>query len=991
MRVYRYIILFVLFSTMSFNVSLVFAHPQETEKILLLFKERDPDHKGIVQLFSDFLQQVGYSFDSRDIETLLVEQPDLSSYTGIMTCYQTSQMVGGDLYPAWLVKQMEAGRRILIIGSYGAYQGMIRSADGSLLEWNESTRTINTFFYPFGLEFYFAFTSDQNKLKLLHADKDYAQFEEPLTTADLRYYQLYKSVNPANRIFFEMKRTDMIDSRSAVNVITPFGGMILEGYSYFWDSEKQKTIFRVNFPAFIKEVFEAESPPVYKYAIRTHAELLTENPLPQKPPPSVTESLKPGELSRRILIPYKIGETPDIEEHPLYQRAAVVLEYLGMIPIYWPVEDGLPDDRFMASFRGIVSWHTKPEMVQAKQYGEWLLRQIKQGRRVVILQEYGATIDMETKEPVANQAEVMRALGIDFVYSDKREISDRPEIKIADKEFLGFEKELTPSLISFKHLYRSAKPENTVFFSLHDTSLGNIDLGVISTNGGVCLGNTPFYFPSRDAKHIGLIKKALKGEIAPEVAEKPTLGAWILNPYRFFSAALGLDNSLSPDITTLNGSRIFYAHIDGDALESVSLIDGAHLAGFYVYEKILKKFKEIPTSVSVITKFIESLGNDYYHPTVELARKIFALPNVDMAVHAATHPFDWIGGDPYIVNPESYPYRIGYRPQNLLEEIWGAKLFADHNLAPADKKVSTIFWTGATNPDQKALDIVWRAGLHNLNGGDPRFDDEYPSIAGVSPYSKPYLPYRQYLTSAQNDYIYSLYLTGDWGGQKKVINHFDRTNKPYRFYPMNLYYHFYGGIKNESLEALDYIYDYVRTMDAAPIFASQYCQIVEDFYQTRIGKEGQAFWVENNGFLRTVRFSREVNIDIDRSEGVLGYSYHEGQTYIHLDGSRHRRILLADTTPDVPYFIQATQHVDQRSYDGTHLRFIYRGFGKAFIKVGGLLAATPYQVTLSAPDREPVSSMLTTDQGGLLEFRALLPAPAAIYQGVITAKGGSGN
>ena len=224
-------------------------------KILILYKERDPDHKGIVKIFSGFLQEAGYSFDSRDVETVLTEKSDMSPYSGIMTAYQTSQMLGADVYPAWLVDQMEAGRPILIIGNYGAYQGLLERTDGSFVEWNESTETINTFFYPFGLRFYFAFTNDNHKLKLLKADKKYAQFELPLSQQQLNYYQLYKSINPSNRIFFELERKDMQDSSSALNVITPFGGMILEGYSYFWDARKNKNRFRVDFPSFMKEVF----------------------------------------------------------------------------------------------------------------------------------------------------------------------------------------------------------------------------------------------------------------------------------------------------------------------------------------------------------------------------------------------------------------------------------------------------------------------------------------------------------------------------------------------------------------------------------------------------------------------------------------------------------------------------------------------------------------------------------------------------------------
>ncbi len=952
-------------------------------KILVLYKERDPDHEGIISILTPLLKEAGYDVDTRDVEELLVKKPDMDSYSGIMTCYQTSHMVGGDVYPYWLVEQMEAGRRILIIGSYGAYQGMIKKPDGTFVEWNESTQTINTFFHPFGLEFHFAFTSDNQKLRLITADKEYGQFQAPITQKDLQYYQLYTSVNQKNKIFFELERTDMIASRSALNVITPFGGMVLEGYSYFWDTGKNKTVFRVNFPEFIKEVFSAKSPPVPKFKIKTHAELVKQYPLPDVQPPKPQVKLQPTEISRRVLVLYKNNEADSVEDLPLFNRASLVFEYLGLIPVYRAVEDGLPDDDIMDGFHGIVTWHTKPRMYEAEKYGDWLLRQINRGKRVAILEEYGASYDLETQKPSTNQADVMKALGIKFVRrGDKREESI-PEVRVMDKTMLGFERKFDPSAITYRSTYTSIDSLNKVFLSFNDREYGVVDLGIITPNGGICLGQSPFYFPPYDAERIALIRKAFKGEVAPEVAEQETLGAWYLEPYRFFSETLGLDKFPTPDLTTLNGSRIFYAHIDGDALESVSLIDGAHLAGFFVYEEILKKYTDIPTSVSVITKFIERIGNQYHRPAVELARNIFRLPNVDVAIHTATHPFDWVKGDPYIINPDSYPYKVGYKPHDLLEEIWGSKLFADHNLVPPNKNVETVFWSGATNPDENALEIAWRAGLHNLNGGDPRFDDEYPSLAGACSYSLPYSPYRQYLTSAANDYIYSLFLTGDWGGQKKVLEHYTRTDIPHRVYPMNMYYHFYGGIKNESLDAIRYIYDYVRSLDAASIFATNYCEIVEDYYATRVGFDGQSYWVENNGFLRTIRFNYKTHVDMEHSSGVIGYNYYNDQTYIHLDGSKRRKIVLSDSPPAIPYFVQATQFIDRSEFDGSQLNFSCRGFGKTLFRIGGLGSNTKYQLTLESPDRETIQVSIKANQDGVLEYRTQLDAPVTVYKGAL--------
>src|SRR5438034_1255561 len=38
---------------------------------------------------------------------------------------------------------------------------------------------------------------------------------------------------------------------------------------------------------------------------------------------------------------------------------------------------------------------------------------------------------------------------------------------------------------------------------------------------------------------------------------------WWINPFAFFEAALGLEDWPRPDVTTLNGRRLFYSHIDG--------------------------------------------------------------------------------------------------------------------------------------------------------------------------------------------------------------------------------------------------------------------------------------------------------------------------------------------------------------------------------------------------------------------------------------------
>ena len=43
-------------------------------------------------------------------------------------------------------------------------------------------------------------------------------------------------------------------------------------------------------------------------------------------------------MPRRVLVPYKKSEVQTLEDYPLYRRAGLILDYLGIIPVYMAVE-----------------------------------------------------------------------------------------------------------------------------------------------------------------------------------------------------------------------------------------------------------------------------------------------------------------------------------------------------------------------------------------------------------------------------------------------------------------------------------------------------------------------------------------------------------------------------------------------------------------------------------------------------------------------------
>jgi hypothetical protein len=197
---------------------------------------------------------------------------------------------------------------------------------------------------------------------------------------------------------------------------------------------------------------------------------------------------------------------------------------------------------------------------------------------------------------------------------------------------------------------------------------------------------------------------------------------------------------------------------------------------------------------------------------------------------------------------------------------------------------------------------------------------------------------------------------------------------------MNLYYHYYAGIKWESLNACIKVFKYFREGNFAGVFASDYVKIVEDFYTTIIRKNGETYSIENNGDLRTVRIAAEVFPDLIKSQGVIGFLWKDGQTYIHVDGRKKCTLVLSDTKPDIPFLRQSTMKVGELNRRDDGLDLAFEGFGKGYFNLGGLKPHKSY--TLSVIDRneaQVLNRTLSADATGSLSLTAMFSAPSRSY------------
>ncbi|MGH7005540.1 MAG: polysaccharide deacetylase family protein, partial [Alphaproteobacteria bacterium] len=388
--------------------------------------------------------------------------------------------------------------------------------------------------------------------------------------------------------------------------------------------------------------------------------------------------------------------------------------------------------------------------------------------------------------------------------------------------------------------------------------------------------------------------------------EPPLVRAWYVNPFRFFRHAFATDDVPKLDTTTMSGRRIFYSHIDGDAwhnMANLQLYRGRPVvAAEVVHDQILVKYPDLPATVAPISGDLDTswYGSD---EAKALARKMFALPNVEAGSHTHSHPFAWMFFRNYDPKQEApflsrYPARPG---KSQSESVWESEAASDASdrqpkaidgvysrprsyavkpfdldleiggsirfiqaLLPPGKRVEIMHWSGDTVPWEKVVSLTRAAKVRNINGGDPRMDGQYDSYAWVSPLARRVGKEWQIYSSGANENIY----TDNWRSRhyafRYLIDSLHNMETPIRVKPINLYYHFYSAERPEGLTSLTTILDHVRTQKVAPVTTSRFAAMADGFLSARIVQLDERRWrIENHDGIETVRFDLASTSAVD--------------------------------------------------------------------------------------------------------------------------------
>jgi hypothetical protein len=624
-------------------------------------------------------------------------------------------------------------------------------------------------------------------------------------------------------------------------------------------------------------------------------------------------------LARKVLAIYQKNPkaVDELFQTEIHRHLEAILNFLGLEVEYHEVNTGiLPENLKEQGFRGVISWfYDSSAVADSGTYCRWITRQMNQGVRWIPLQFPGLLKKGTTSVNTDCQA-AFKTLGVEY----RGEFThDDLYLDIVHKD---------PSLVEFERPL--SLTENLYYVLLHPVDPKKIDASLVMRRTDIEDSDSPLVFTS---PHGGL---AYAGYITYENSELGKI-KFRLNPFRFFTKALGLENLPRPDVSTINGRRAFMTHIDGDGIFNVSQIDRTSYSG-EIIAGLIQKYATLPFSVSLITGYFDT--PEYNSARIDtLYRRLFTAQNVEAAAHGYAHPLIWKTGT-YALKVPNYRYNDKFEVEGAINKM--RKLFDRLGI---QKPVGIYFWTGNCLPSEQQTAYAAQAGALNINGGDSTFYNARDSYAFLSPLGLLRGKTRQIYAAFANENTYTNLWQSRYYGFRDSIQSLQNTETPLRIKPIDVYYHYYSGEKQASYAALLSIYDWASAQKINPIFITQYARMVEDFFATDFHAVDGGWLVENHGKLRTVRFDDTTsNIDLAKSSGVIGFSHFQGSLYVHLDESTRHTLILTAAVQETPYIEEASFQISRFKAQNGMLNFAKKGWLKSEAVFAGLKPGKPYEI-----------------------------------------------
>ncbi len=668
----------------------------------------------------------------------------------------------------------------------------------------------------------------------------------------------------------------------------------------------------------------------------------------------------------RRMIAFWDSSTDLLSDSIVPRVAEMVLNHLGIDVIYFDIMEPLPDLSNRTDVCGILICFVPGTVLpDPLKLIDWSIDAIDRGIKVIITGSPGIS-----QAPLVQQNRLYKKLG--FVNLG-RSVPFTFDYKILqqDNQLIPFEKKYPENLPPF---------EITQIQGEHVKSYLRVGTGIDSSRDSdlIIMGPAGAYVNSKYDTNYDLYL----------VNKNPTAFGWYINPFLFFKMALGLSDDPIPDTTTLAGRRIFYSICHGDAWNVETSVaefrkkEGT-LSSEVLLEKVIIPNPDIPISMGIIAADIDPNWVAKKNSRA-VALRYIQTPQVEVASHTYSHPFDWEffapgnNGKKLEINYlQNYPYstwgnsylswfhaqfskavqsyegkknhreglRKGYviprayanQPFDINLEIAGSIDFINELAVPAHNPVKLLLWSGDGLAWGDAVVRCYRAGVKNLGVGSARLDADYPSYVFVGPIGRKPSGVIQIYNSSNGDNEYTYEWTKDFYRFAFLQNTLKNTGEPIRVKPMCVYYHSFSGQFEASVNAILSNLEYVRSQSPISIQASRFCEIAEGFYSVKINKMGNSKWkIQDRKGLQTLRFddARNMQIDVSRSVGVLGYVHSQDVLYVYLDAAVKEPIIttLNQEGSSTPYLVDSSWEIWDLRRENNALHFHTKGWGKLQMK-----------------------------------------------------------
>lgn len=634
------------------------------------------------------------------------------------------------------------------------------------------------------------------------------------------------------------------------------------------------------------------------------------------------------EVPRQVLAVYDSATEPSPDASFLFEGVQTVLNYYGIMPRYHDIRQPLPGPEVMASCVGFVASLRQEAAPDPRAWLDWVAAQMAAGRKAVFLNSLGVNLAGGDSGLRTRLSRVLGGLGLTY---EPQATANSRVIRFGARNpaMVEFERPYPPLGTLFE-FFRPVSPEVAVHLTLARTDRPGQESAVVVTGkgGGLALEGTVFWMDP-----VSFRKQ------------------WHLNPFAFLSEALGLADRPAPDPTTLNGLRAAFSHVDADGFSGLSQIDKKSTCAEMLRDRVITAFG-FPVTFSLIVAEVDP-GLAGGPKSLEVARDILALPNVEPGSHSFSHPFYWDANSTRKADyDERFPFAIpGYAFDERTEIVGSAEWITRH-ASPPGKPCRIIQWSGDCMPTEAQLAMADEAGMLNINGGDTVFDQTRDSLFGVAPLYRPVGRRFQIHIGQANENI----LTNKWEGPfyafRNIIETMRRTESPRRLKPIDIYYHVFSAELPASLRALEEVHAWVLAQDTARMFTSRYLEMMRGYLSATIRKDGpRRFEFSGYGACATFRLPADSPPpDLARCENVLGYAREPQGLYVSLVPGKGRAVLvLADpgkasgarppgdgVNARVPHLRKASGLVTDFAVAGQGLGLTYQGFGPGRVELAGL-------------------------------------------------------